>query len=84
MLWRLGWAGGLAAAAALVLLLANPRGRASEAAFERAVRAFQTDPALGAWRSPTDVLLDVPGSGLISSLPAIGVERAAVSPRGSR
>jgi len=84
LLWRLGWAGGLAAAAALVLLLANPRGRASQAAFEKAVQAFQTDPALGAWRSPTDALLDVPGRRLISTIPSIGVEGAAIVPRGSR
>jgi hypothetical protein len=79
---RIGWAGGLAAAAALVLLMANPRAR-SEDAFERAVRTFQTDPALGAWRSPTDGLLDLPGSRLISTIPSIGTG-APSSPDRSR
>ena len=69
---RLGWAG-LAAAAAIAALLVIPRGRSSEAAFERAVQAFHADPALGAWRSPTDGLLDLPGSRLISTVPSVGV-----------
>ncbi|HSL70955.1 MAG TPA: hypothetical protein VK864_11985 [Longimicrobiales bacterium] len=69
---RLGWAGGLAAAAAIASLIVMPRVRSQDDAFERAVRSFQTSPALGAWRSPTDRLLDLPGSHLISTMPAIG------------
>jgi hypothetical protein len=80
---RIGWAGGLAAAAALVLLIANPRARSAQDAFERAVRTFQSDPALGAWRSPTDGLLDLPGNRLISTIPSIGTG-APSSPDRSR
>jgi hypothetical protein len=69
---RFGWAGGLAAAAAIAALLVIPRVRSSEAAFEQAVQAFHTDPALGAWRSPTDGLLNLPGSRLISTVPSLG------------
>jgi hypothetical protein len=69
---RFGWAGGLAAAAAIAALLVIPRVRSSEAAFEQAVQAFHADPALGAWRSPTDGLLNLPGSRLISTVPSLG------------
>lgn len=69
---RLLYAGGLAAAAVIGALLALPGPRSTEDAFEEAVRAFQTDPALGAWRSPTDALLDVPGSRLMSTVPSVG------------
>jgi hypothetical protein len=71
---RLMYAGGLAAAAAIAALLIVPRSRSPEAAFERAVRAFQNDPALGAWQSPTDGLLNVPGSQLISTVPSVGAQ----------
>ena len=69
---RLGYVGGLAAAAAIAALLVIPRGPSSEDAFEQAVRRFQSDPALGAWQSPTDGLLDVPGSQLITTVPSVG------------
>ena len=69
---RVVYAGGLAAAAVIALLFVMPRESPTEAAFEEAVRAFHSDPALGAWRSPTDGLLDVPGSRLISTVPRIG------------
>src|SRR5262245_50349398 len=67
---RYGWAGGLgglAAAAAIAALIVLPRMRSQERAFEQAVQAFETSPALGAWRSPTDRLLELPGSQLIST-----------------
>jgi hypothetical protein len=63
---------GLAAAAVIAMLFVIPRSRSSEDAFEQAVRRFQSDPALGAWQSPTDGLLDVPGSQLISTMPTVG------------
>lgn len=72
---RLLYAGGLAAAAVIGALLALPGPRSTEDAFEEAVRAFHADPALGAWRSPTDVLLDVPGSRLMSTVPSVGAQQ---------
>ncbi|HEY0673642.1 MAG TPA: hypothetical protein VGD27_15295 [Longimicrobiales bacterium] len=72
---RLIYMSGLAAAAAIAALLIVPRSRSSEDAFEQAVRAYQRGPALGAWQSPTDGLLNVPGSQLISTVPRVGVEQ---------
>jgi ferric-dicitrate binding protein FerR (iron transport regulator) len=69
---RLGWAGGLAAAAAIAALIVIPRAGSDEQAFEQAVQAFQANPALGGWRSPTDGLLNLPGSRLISTIPSVG------------
>jgi ferric-dicitrate binding protein FerR (iron transport regulator) len=69
---RLGWAGGLAAAAAIAALIVIPRARSGEDTFEQAVQAFHANPALGAWRSPTDGLLNLPGSQLISTIPSVG------------
>jgi hypothetical protein len=69
---RLAYAGGLAAAAAVAALLLIPRSPSSEDAFEQAVHAFQTDPALGAWQSPTAGLLNVPGQQLMSTVPSVG------------
>jgi hypothetical protein len=51
-----------------------PRSPSPEDAFERAVRAFENDPALGAWRSPTDGLLDVPGLQLMTTVPSVGIQ----------
>lgn len=70
--WRhFAYAGGLAAAAAAAVLII-PRSPSSEDAFEQAVRAFGSDPALGAWRSPTSGLLHVPGSELMTTVPRLG------------
>jgi len=69
---RVLYAGGLAAAATIALIFVVPRESSDEAAFEEAVRAFHSDPALGAWRSPTDGLLDLPGSRWISTVPRVG------------
>lgn len=71
--WRREWAG-LAAAAAIGALIVIPRMRSGDDAFEQAVRAFQSDPALGAWQSPTDGLLDLPGDGLLSTIPDVGTQ----------
>lgn len=64
-------AGGTLAAAAAVaaFLLFNPEARADRA-FERTVESFTT--ATGGWRSPTDGLLDFPGSELTRSVPRVG------------
>jgi hypothetical protein len=69
---RVGWFTGLAAAAAIAALIVVPRVHSGEDEFEQAVRAFQANPALGAWRSPTDGLLNLPGSQLMSSIPRVG------------
>jgi hypothetical protein len=69
---RVGWFTGLAAAAAIAALIAIPRAHSGQDEFEQAVRAFQANPALGAWRSPTDGLLNLPGSQLISTIPRVG------------
>jgi hypothetical protein len=71
---RLVYAGGLAAAAVIAALIVIPRSPSSEDEFEQAVRAYRSSPALGAWRSPTDGLLDVPGSQLISTVPSVGTQ----------
>ena len=68
---KLVYFGGLSAAAAVAALLMVPGMRSGDDAFEQAVRDFQADPASGAWRSPTDALLNVPGSQLISTVPGI-------------
>jgi hypothetical protein len=71
---RLVYASSLAAAAMIAAVLLVPRTASKEAAFEQAVRAFQKDPALGAWQSPTDGLLNVPGSNLITTVPSVGTQ----------
>ena len=75
VLRRFGWATGLAAAAAIAALIVVPRVRSADSEFERAVEAFHADPALGAWRSPTDGLLNLPGSQLISAVPSVGTRQ---------
>ncbi len=81
---RLGWAGGLLAAAAVSGLLLARAPTASEAEFEQAVRAFSADPAGGAWRSPTDGLLSLPGQEMLTTLPSIGAPDWPGSMRSSR
>ena len=68
---RVGWATGLATAAAIAALIVIPRTRSGDDAFAQAVQSFHSNPALGGWRSPTDALLDVPGSRLISTVPGV-------------
>ncbi len=69
----------LAAAAGLAALLIARTPDSADAVFREAVVAWSTDPALGAWRSPTDFLLDVPGSDLLRTTPRlrVGVEPGA-------
>jgi ferric-dicitrate binding protein FerR (iron transport regulator) len=71
---RLVYIGSLAAAAAIAALIVIPRSSSNEDAFEDAVHAYQTGPALGSWRSPTDGLLNVPGSRLMSTVPSVGTQ----------
>ena len=78
---RLAWGGSLlAAAAAAVLLLVQIPGT-SDSEFERVVNAFSADPASGAWKSPTDGLLDLPGAEILSTVPSIGSSRWLMNPR---
>jgi len=70
---RLAWGGSLlaAAAAGAALFLLSHR-ETSDAAFVMAVRDFSTSPAGGAWRSPTDGLLTLPGSEVLNTRPRLG------------
>ena len=78
---RLAWGGSLlAAAAATVLLLVQLPGT-SDSEFVQVVQAFSSDPASGAWKSPTDALLDLPGAQILSSVPSIGTSRWLMDPR---
>jgi hypothetical protein len=73
----------LAAAAAAVLIFLPPRGT-SETEFVQVVRMFSADPASGAWRSPTDALLDLPGSEMLSTIPSIGSHKWILDPSTNR
>jgi len=73
---RLAWGGSLlAAAAAGAALLLLPGQGASDAEFVMAVTSFSTNPAGGAWRSPTDGLLTLPGSEVLNTRPKLGDRR---------
>lgn len=65
------WAGSSVAAAAAVaaLVLFNPDVRADRQ-FEAAVRAYAS--VAGGWRTPTDALLEIPGSEMTRSVPRLG------------
>jgi hypothetical protein len=81
---RVMWGGSLlAAAAAAIVLLLPGRGR-TEAEFERAVRSYSASSAGGAWRSPTDALLALPGSEVLTTLPRVGGRRWPAGPGGDR
>lgn len=70
---RLAWGGSLlAAAAATAALLLLPARGGSDAEFVTAVRSFSANTAGGAWRSPTDALLALPGSDVLTKRPNIG------------
>lgn len=64
------WAGASVAAAAAVaaLMLFHPDARADRE-FERTVRDFAESTR---WTSPTDVLLELPGSEIMKSIPRVG------------
>lgn len=72
---RLGWAGGLLAAAAVAAILLHLPGGGADARFVDAVQSFSVSPAGGAWRSPTDGLLRIPGQAMLNTLPSIGGAR---------
>lgn len=68
---RAAWAAPLVAAAAALVFLILPGNGTTDAEFELAVHSYMADPAGGAWRSPTDGLLRVPGSEVLSTLPKL-------------
>jgi hypothetical protein len=74
---RLAWGGSLLAAACAATLLLIQIPDRGDAEFERVVQSFASDPATGAWRSPTDALLDLPGAEILSTVPNIGSRRWA-------
>jgi hypothetical protein len=80
---KLAWSGSLIAAAATAVLLLVQISSTSNSEFERVVRAFSSDPASGAWRSPTDALLRVPGAEMLSTVPSITSSRWLQEPRPS-
>jgi len=78
---RLAWGGSLMAAAAAAVLLLFQIPGTSDSEFVQVVQAFSTDPASGAWKSPTDALLDLPGAQILSTVPSIGTSRWLMDPR---
>ena len=79
---KLAWGGSfMAAAAAAVLLLIQIPG-SSDSEFVHVVQTFSSDPAGGAWTSPTDGLLNLPGSEILSTVPSIGSGRLLSDPGG--
>ncbi len=79
---RVAWGGSLLAAAAAAIVILLPGRGTSEAEFERAVRSYSASSAGGAWRSPTDALLDLPGSEALTTLPRVGGRRWPSIPGG--
>jgi hypothetical protein len=73
-------------AASVAGLLLMTRAPSGEDDFERLVAAYASVGAGGAWSSPTQALLDVPGRELMRSVPSIGgpvrgIDRADLPPR---
>ena len=67
----LKWAGPLLAAASAVGIFLVSTSSTSDNEFVQIVQAFSTNPAGGAWRSPTDALLEFPAGDFLSTVPAI-------------
>lgn len=76
---RLAWMGGVLAAAAIASVMLVGRGPISDEGFEELVNAYASDPALGAWRSPTDALLELPGREIVTTIPRVGGTRTLLS-----
>jgi len=68
----LAWSGSLLAAAAAAAIILLPSRGTSEAEFVQVVQMFSSNPASGAWKSPTDALLELPGHEVLSTIPSIG------------
>ncbi|MEN8374561.1 MAG: hypothetical protein ABFS34_03865 [Gemmatimonadota bacterium] len=69
---RLLLTGGLLAAAATAAVMLVGRAPISDEGFEEVVTAYASDPLLGAFRSPTDALLAVPGGEIVTTIPRVG------------
>ncbi len=69
---KLAWGGSLLAAAATATLLLIQLAGTSDSEFVQVVQGFSNNPAAGAWRSPTDGLLKLPGSEILSTFPSVG------------
>ena len=77
---RLAWGGSLLAAAAAAVLILIQVPATSDAEFVQVVQAYSSNPAAGAWASPTDGLLNVPGNKILSTMPSIGTNRRLLDP----
>ena len=69
---RLAWGGSLLAAAAAAAIMLFQPDHTSDSEFVQVVQTFSSNPAAGAWKSPTDGLLKLPGSDILSTVPSIG------------
>lgn len=69
---RWTWMGGVLAAAAIAGVIMMGQGTISDQGFEDLVNSYSSDPALGAWRSPTDALLELPGREIVTTIPKVG------------
>lgn len=69
---RIAWGGSLLAAAAAAAILLIQLDQTSDSEFVQVVQTFSNNPAAGAWKSPTDGLLDLPGNDILSTVPSIG------------
>ena len=81
---RLAWGGSLLAAAAAAALILLPTRGTSDAEFIQVVQSFSANPSSGAWRSPTDGLLDVPGSEVLNTIPSLGSRKWILEPSTNR
>ena len=77
---KLAWRGSLLAAAAAAALLLIQVPHTSDSEFVQVVQRFSADPASGAWKSPTDGLLDLPGNTILSTVPSIGTSQWLLDP----
>lgn len=78
---RLVWGGSLLAAAAAATLLLARIPSTSDSEFVQVVQAYTSNPASGAWKSPTRSLLDLPGTTVLSTVPSLGTNRLLMVPR---
>jgi hypothetical protein len=78
---RIAWGGSMLAAAAAAVLIFVQASGTSDAEFVRVVEAYSADPASGAWTSPTEGLLVLPGKDILSTVPSIGTNGWLSGPR---
>ena len=78
---RIAWGGSMLAAAAAAVLIFVQTSGTSDSEFVRVVEAYSADPASGAWTSPTEGLLALPGQDILSTVPSIGTSGWLSGPR---